>query len=103
MSWQTLWNNNKGTVSNPNVISVGQTLAVSGSAKAAAPKAATTTAVTTSAKATGDYTVKAGDSLSKIAAAQNVSGGWEALFAANKGSISNPNVISIGQVLHLVG
>nr|WP_029137734.1 transglycosylase family protein [Nakamurella lactea] len=104
ISWQTLWANNKSTVSNPNVISVGQRLAVSGSAKAEAAAPAAAAPAATSAKASGKtYTVKSGDALYKIAQAQGISGGWQALYAANKGSISDPNVISVGQVLQLVG
>jgi hypothetical protein len=45
----------------------------------------------------GDYTVVAGDSLSKIAQQQNVQGGWQTLFAKNKDFISNPNLILVGQ------
>ncbi len=47
------------------------------------------------------YTVKAGDSLSAIAARLHVKGGWPALFAANRGTVVNPNLIFVGQVLHL--
>lgn len=50
----------------------------------------------------GSYTVKSGDSLSKIATAKNVKGGWQALYAANKAAIgSNPNLIHPGLVLKL--
>jgi LysM repeat protein len=48
---------------------------------------------------TGDYTVVAGDSLSKIATAQNVAGGWQALFEKNKQYIGDPNLIVPGQKL----
>lgn len=47
------------------------------------------------------YTVVAGDTLGKIAAAQNVPGGWQALYERNSDVLSNPNVIRIGQQLHL--
>ncbi|MGH3500206.1 MAG: transglycosylase family protein, partial [Nocardioidaceae bacterium] len=49
----------------------------------------------------GSYTVRSGDTLSKIASSQGVSGGWRALYAANRGTISNPNVIYVGQHLQL--
>lgn len=47
------------------------------------------------------YTVKAGDSLSKIA--EKLDGGfsWMKLFQANNDKISNPNLIFVGQVLEL--
>lgn len=47
----------------------------------------------------GDYTVVAGDSLSKIATAMNVPGGWAALFEKNKQFIGDPNLIVPGQKL----
>jgi len=51
--------------------------------------------------ADGDYTVQSGDTLSKIAAANGVAGGWEALYAANSDVISDANLIYPGQVLRL--
>lgn len=48
------------------------------------------------------YTVKAGDTLSKIASEQNVRGGWKALYEANKDAIgSDPNLIHVGEDLIL--
>lgn len=48
------------------------------------------------------YKVVAGDYLAKIASAQHVSGGWHALYDANKAKIgSNPSLIFPGQVLTL--
>ncbi|MFD8478951.1 transglycosylase family protein [Kitasatospora sp. NPDC059673] len=50
----------------------------------------------------GKYTVQEGDTLSGIAAARNVSGGWEQLFTANRAVIgADPDVIMPGQVLAL--
>src|SRR5687768_10437445 len=46
------------------------------------------------------YTVVRGDTLSKIAVAQDVDGGWQALYAENKSVVgSNPNLIYPGQKL----
>ncbi len=42
-----------------------------------------------------------GDTLSGIAAAQGVTGGWEALFAANGDVIANADLIYPGQVIRL--
>lgn len=49
----------------------------------------------------GEYKVVTGDSLSKIAKAQHVSGGWEKLFELNKSVVSDANLIYPGQQLHL--
>jgi LysM repeat protein len=50
------------------------------------------------------YTVQAGDSLSGIAAALGVRGGWSALYAANRKAIGpDPDVIRPGTVLVLPG
>ncbi|HYN71288.1 MAG TPA: transglycosylase family protein [Nakamurella sp.] len=51
--------------------------------------------------ADGTYTVVSGDTLSEIAAAQGVSGGWEALYAANSDIISDADLIYPGQVIRL--
>jgi nucleoid-associated protein YgaU len=47
----------------------------------------------------GNYTVVAGDTLSKIATTQNVVGGWQALYEKNKQFIGDPNLIVPGQTL----
>ncbi|MDQ0754022.1 transglycosylase family protein [Arthrobacter sp. B3I4] len=47
------------------------------------------------------YTVQSGDSLSKIAQSLNLPGGWQSLADANADTISNPNLILVGQVLQL--
>ncbi len=54
-----------------------------------------------SSAADGTYTVQSGDTLFKIAAANGISGGWEALYAANSDVISNADMIYPGQVLRL--
>ncbi|HEX2131276.1 MAG TPA: transglycosylase family protein [Actinophytocola sp.] len=45
----------------------------------------------------GDYTVKAGDTLSKIAKEHKIEGGWQTLFEKNKQFIGDPNLILVGQ------
>ncbi|WP_300018173.1 transglycosylase family protein [Pseudonocardia sp.] len=47
----------------------------------------------------GNYTVVAGDTLSKIAARNGTT--WQALWANNKSTVSNPNVIRVGQTLNV--
>jgi len=51
--------------------------------------------------ADGSYTVVSGDTLSEIAAAQGVAGGWEALCAANSDIIADADLIYPGQVIRL--
>lgn len=52
-------------------------------------------------KGDGEYKVVSGDSLSKIAAAHGVKGGWERLFELNKDIVENADLIYPGQQLHL--
>jgi nucleoid-associated protein YgaU len=52
-------------------------------------------------KGDGEYKVKAGDTLSKIAEAEKVKGGWAKLFDLNKDIVSDADVIYPGQQLHL--
>ncbi len=50
----------------------------------------------------GNYTVHSGDTLSGIAAAAHLSGGWEALYQENKSTVgANPNLIYPGQHLQV--
>jgi len=58
-------------------------------------------AVRTSTAGTGSYVVKSGDTLSKIAAAHDVNGGWRAIWSANRGSIADPDLIFVGQRISL--
>ncbi|MFE7778012.1 transglycosylase family protein [Streptomyces sp. NPDC057445] len=52
-------------------------------------------------KGDGEYKVKAGDTLSKIAEAKKVEGGWKKLFDLNKDILDDADVIHPGQLLHL--
>ncbi|HEY4992971.1 MAG TPA: transglycosylase family protein [Nakamurella sp.] len=51
--------------------------------------------------ADGTYTVVTGDTLSGIAAANGVAGGWQALYQANSDIIPNADMIYPGQALRL--
>ena len=56
----------------------------------------------TSVRATGNlYVVRSGDTLAKIAAKNDVRGGWHTLYQLNRGTISNPNLIFPGQRIAL--
>lgn len=47
------------------------------------------------------YSVQSGDSLSGIASRAGVSGGYRAIFNANRGTLQNPNTIRVGQELQI--
>jgi LysM repeat protein len=66
-----------------------------------APKPAAKPANTTPAVSGNTVTVKAGDTLSELAAKLGVKGGWQALYAPNPNLVKNPNLIYVGQVLRL--
>jgi LysM repeat protein len=85
--WQALYAANRSRIGpDPDVIHPGTVLVVPG-------KAALTR-----------YTVAAGDTLTAIAAALAVRGGWQALYAANRSRIgSDPDVIRPGTVLAVPG
>lgn len=84
---------NLNNISNPNRIYVGQVLKLSANSNTAS----SAHQATTNATPAGSYSVKAGDSLSAIAARYGMS--YETLARLN--NISNPNRIYVGQVLKL--
>jgi hypothetical protein len=47
------------------------------------------------------YLVRSGDTLSTIAARQHTDGGWRALYALNRGVVSDPDLIFPGERLRL--
>jgi resuscitation-promoting factor RpfA len=49
----------------------------------------------------GEYVVKRGDTLGRIAAANNVAGGWKALVEKNPALKANPDSLKVGQRLTL--
>jgi LysM repeat protein len=65
------------------------------SVRAAAPAPASSS----SSSGGGNYTVKAGDTLSEIAAANGTS--WQALYQRNSDVLSSPHVLRIGQTLNV--
>ncbi|WP_267245151.1 transglycosylase family protein [Streptomyces sp. PR69] len=52
-------------------------------------------------KGDGEYEVKSGDTLSKIAEAEGVKGGWQKLYDLNDDIIEDADLIFPGQQLHL--
>ncbi|MCP9958697.1 transglycosylase family protein [Streptomyces sudanensis] len=71
----------------------------------AAPKAESRTVTTPTGKKVekgdGEYKVRTGDTLSSIAAAENVKGGWKKLFDLNDDILDSADLIYPGQQLHL--
>ncbi|WP_037361517.1 transglycosylase family protein [Amycolatopsis orientalis] len=69
--------------------------------KSVAPKKVTqpVAALVANSNPDGDYTVKAGDTLSKIAKEHNIQGGYQKLQELNKKYVSNANFIVVGQKL----
>jgi len=65
---------------------------------AAAPRATTPSRGSAAARS---YVVRSGDTLAKIAAAHQVRGGYQAIFALNRGTITNVNLIYPGESLTL--
>ncbi|MEN8655625.1 transglycosylase family protein [Streptomyces sp. 21So2-11] len=65
-----------------------------------APKAETKAAAPIK-KGDGEYKVKSGDTLGKIAKAEKVKGGWAKVFELNKDIVTDADVIYPGQQLHL--
>ncbi|WP_405677055.1 LysM peptidoglycan-binding domain-containing protein [Streptomyces sp. NBC_00868] len=77
-------------------------IAGTGGAALALPLISTTTAGAAEAAAPMTYSVVAGDTLSKIAAEHSLSGGWEQLYLANKGTVgTDPSIIRPGLKLTL--
>jgi LysM repeat protein len=63
------------------------------------PAPATPEPVAYAPAANGTYTVRPGDTLTSIARAQGIGGGWQALYAMNRDRIRDPNRIFAGQQL----
>ncbi|MFI8914314.1 transglycosylase family protein [Streptomyces sp. NPDC053513] len=66
-----------------------------------APKTVTTPTGEKVKKGDGEYKVVTGDTLSKIAQAHGVKGGWAKLFELNKDVVQDADLIYPGQQLHL--
>ena len=99
---RTGWNNGGGTAARSVKVaqSAPKAKAVKPAPKAV-PKPATPPVAAPVAKNGADYTVRPGDSLSKIANEQGVEGGWSAVFARNRDIVSDPDLIYPDQQLDL--
>lgn len=86
-------------ISNVNAINVGQVLKVNGTTTNTKTNTNQTNTSKPAASNAASYTVKSGDTLSKIAALHQMS--LSQLVALN--GITNPNLIQVGQVLKVTG
>jgi LysM repeat protein len=77
----------------------GGTTVAAAAPPAAAPVTVARAPSAAAPSASGRYTVKAGDTLAKIARAKGVDGGWRGLWALNRATVRNPNVLRVGQHL----
>lgn len=87
VSWQDIYNLNRGLIANPDVIQAGWRLAMPGTGGGEGRAEI--------------YTVQSGDTLSSIAAEQGVTGGWQALYDANRDTLSDPDVIYAGRQIRI--
>lgn len=86
--WQALYALNRDRIGDdPNHIQPGWRLHTTGAPAAPAPKR--------------EYTVLAGESLTRIAQKLGIDGGWQAIYNANRDRIKDPDVIFPGQKLRL--
>lgn len=108
---KTGWNNGGGAVAAPRAAApkaaskaapkAAPKKAAPAAPRKAAPKRQAAPAAPATPKNGADYTVKPGDSLSKIAAAHAVPGGWTVIFDRNRDVVSDPDLIFPGQQLDL--
>jgi LysM repeat protein len=91
-SWQSIYAENRGSIgADPNRLRIGQTLVIGGGG-----------ATTPAPSATGQYVVRAGDTLNEIAVRHGTT--WQQLHAINRNVLgANPNVLRVGQGLALSG
>ncbi|HEY0640816.1 MAG TPA: transglycosylase family protein [Pseudonocardiaceae bacterium] len=94
---KTGWNNGGGAAAAPAKKAAPKKAAP----KKAAPKKPAAAPAAAAPKSGADYTVKPGDTLSKIAAEQGVAGGWSVIFDRNRDIISDPNLIFPNQQIDL--
>jgi LysM repeat protein len=88
-SWRDLAEANTDIISDPNLIFVGQQLALGGATPAPTDP--------------DTHTVEPGDTLAGVAALYESVSSWQALAEANADIVSDPNVIRVGQELALSG
>ncbi len=101
--WGEIFALNRDTIATPDVIEVGQVLDLP-SATAATPTAAPVQEVTPPAdqRAPQHHTVAAGEDLSGISLAElGTSERWVEMFSVNQGTIADPNLLHVGQVLEI--
>ena len=94
-------NSSDSSSTNAGSSSSGPSSDTSSSGSSSSSSASSTPAKKSGSAKDGNYTVKSGDTLSKIASTKHVSGGWQALAKANADVIPDPDEIYPGQVIRL--
>ena len=89
------------STSTPAGTSSGSTSGSSGASTTKPAPASTHTTWSKHAKGHGQYTVRSGDTLFKIAKVHHVRGGWHKLFELNKDTVKDADLIYPGQHLRL--
>jgi nucleoid-associated protein YgaU len=92
-------NSNSGTSAHTDSSAAGRS--THRAARTPSAPARTYSAPVTVKKGNGEYKVVSGDTLSRIAAAQHVGGGWKKLLELNKDIVAHADLIYPGQQLHL--
>lgn len=93
--WRRIYEDNKSTIKNPNIIRVGQKLVINLNGTATAVSATATVSINANT-----YVVQPRDNLWKIAKKVYGQGfAWRKIFDANSNTVSNPGNIHVGQVL----
>ncbi len=101
--WREIWEANQSVIPDPGLIRAGMRLCIPGSAMAkATPGGPETTEQAEAVVAT--YTVRPGDTLSRIAAqVLGAASRWREIWEANRSAVPDPGRIRVGQTLVIPG
>ena len=98
--WKELLDANRDKLDRPEALRVGMKLAFPTSASPVTAPVETDSS--SRSRASGEYTVQAGDTLSRIAAKTlGDADRWEELYEANRDTLKNPDAVVVGQSLRI--
>ena len=102
--WREIYELNRQAIPNPNMLGMGQVLALPANASPSVSTPPSSPPADTYVRSGATYTVRAGDSLESIAQRMlGDAGRWHEIYDLNRQIIQNPNLIYSGQVLVLPG